>query len=133
MDRFRSFERSAPDGLAAMLVVSGGLHLFRHDLFHALIPPFLPAPHAIIAVSGIAELVCAAGLLRRERWAGPASALLLVAVFPGNVWFAIGAPSERRSRWFQVAALLRLPLQIPLIAAALAAGRPRHLSRHRRG
>jgi uncharacterized membrane protein len=103
MDRSDTLKRYAPDGLAAL-----------------------------IAVSGIAELVCAAGLFRRERWAGPASALLLVAVFPSNVWFAMGAPSEQRSQWFQIAALLRLPLQIPLIAAALAAGRPPRPSRHRR-
>ena len=115
--------RFAPDALAAVFGISGVVHLVRPAVFEALIPPFMPAPGAIIALSGIAELVCAAGLVRRERWAGPASALLLVAVFPGNVWFAAGLP-EGRPAWVEAAALIRLPLQLGLIWMALQA-RPR--------
>lgn len=117
MVRLRRF---APDALAALLALSGVLHLVRPSGYLALIPPFLPAPEAIIAVSGVAELVCALGLLRRERWAGPASATLLVAVFPGNLWFAIATTADPAgSPWLVVASWLRLPLQVPLIWAAL--------------
>ena len=74
--------------------------------------------------------MCALGLLRRERWAGPASAALLVAVFPGNLWFAIaiamadGPPPPA----LLAIAIVRLPIQLPLIWAALQA-RPRSLDR----
>ena len=112
--------RFAPDALAALFAVSGVAHLVRPSMYAALIPPFLPAPGPIIAISGLAEVVCAAGLLRRARWAGPTSALLLVAVFPGNVWFAVSAAAEPATAAGVIgAALLRLPLQAPLIWAAL--------------
>lgn len=114
--------RFAPDVLAAILAASGVLHLVRPSAYAALIPPFLPAPGAIIAISGVAELVCAVGLLRRARWAGPATAILLVAVFPGNVWFAVAMVGDATSStWLAVAAVLRLPLQAPLIWMALQA------------
>jgi uncharacterized membrane protein len=84
----------------------------------------MPARDAIVLVSGIAELVCAAGLLTRTSWAGPASALLLCAIFPGNVLFAIDAARDPESSSALVAAAwARLPLQLPLIWAALQANR----------
>ena len=89
-------------------------------MYEALIPPLLPAPGAIIALSGIAELICAIGLLRHDRWAGQMSAILLVAVFPGNVWFAIATSADpEASPGLIAASWLRLPLQMPLIWAAL--------------
>ena len=112
--------RIAPDVLAALFALSGVLHLVRPAGYASLIPPFLPFPGAIVAVSGLAELLCAIGLLRRERWAGPASAALLVAVFPGNVWFAFATAADGTAdAWLVAGSWLRLPLQAPLIWAAL--------------
>jgi uncharacterized membrane protein len=114
--------RWAPTALAALFGASGVLHLVRPDLYGALIPRVLPAPGAIIAVSGIAELVCAVGLVSGRRWAGPASALLLLAVWPGNISFALDAAGDPTATQPMIAlAWLRLPLQIPLIWAALQA------------
>lgn len=114
--------RVAPDALAAVFALSGVLHLVRPSGYEALIPPFMPAPGAIIAVSGVAELACALGLLRRDRWAGRASVGLLVAVFPANLWFAIATTADAAAApWLVAGAWLRLPLQVPLIWAALQA------------
>jgi uncharacterized membrane protein len=113
--------RFAPDALAGLFAVSGVLHLVRPGLYEALIPPFLPLPGAVVALSGIAELVCAAGLIRRDRWAAPVSAALLVAIFPGNVWFAVATPDGSRPNWVAAAAWARLPLQLVLIWMALQA------------
>ena len=116
--------RFSPNALAALFAVSGLLHLVRPSSFDGLIPPFLPAPGAIIAISGVAELACAIGLARRAPWAGPASAALLIAVFPGNVWFALATSAEPASAgWLVAGAWLRLPLQVPLVWAALQSGR----------
>lgn len=120
--------RVAPDALAAIFAVSGVLHLVRPSFFGSLIPPFLPAPGAIIALSGIAELVGAIGLIRRERWAGPLSSAILIAVLPGNLWFAMDPAGDVRSDLVRVAAWLRLPIQGVLIWAALQS-RPRDLDR----
>ncbi len=114
--------RWAPFGLGALFVGSGTLHLARPELFQSLVPAGLPAPDLIILASGFAELVCAGGLLSGARWAGPASALLLLVVFPGNVTFALTASADPSASPVLVAlAWARLPLQLPLIWAALQA------------
>lgn len=101
MERAR---RWAPFGLAAVFLLSGTVHLVRPETFRPLIPDGLPAP-AINAVSGVAELICAAGLLTRAPWAGPASAVLLVAVLPGNVTQAIRASADPAlPQWVEVVA-----------------------------
>ncbi len=121
---FPSPRRWAPLALAAIFGGSGVLHLLRPDLYDALIPRGMPEPGAIIAASGVAELVCAAGLITRRRWAGPASAILLLAVWPGNISFALDAASDPTATQPLIAlAWLRLPFQIPLIWAALQARR----------
>lgn len=120
----RPDRRWAPLGLAALFGASGVLHLIRPDLFLPLIPRGLPAPDVIVGVSGIVELACAAGLVTRQPWAGPASAALLVAIFPGNVQFALDQSADPAAGTLAVAlAWLRLPLQVPMIWAALQARR----------
>ncbi|MBA2299289.1 MAG: DoxX family protein [Chloroflexi bacterium] len=120
----RQDRRWAPLALAALFAGSGVLHLIRPEMFRPLVPATLPAPDAIVAISGLAELICAAGLVTHRSWAGLSSAALLVAVFPGNVQFALdqtaapgGDPRVIAAAW------LRLPLQVPLIWAALQARR----------
>ena len=111
-------------GLGVVFVVTGTLHLVRPSPWVPLVPAAMPARNAIVLVSGIAELICAAGLLTRASWAGPASALLLCAVFPGNVLFAVDASRDPAASGTMVAAAwARLPLQLPLIWAALQAER----------
>jgi len=111
-------------GLAAAFAVSGVVHLVRPETFAPLMPKALPAHTELIKASGVAELACAAGLLhpRTRQAAGLASAALLVGVFPGNVTMAWRARRSRNAayRWGTVA---RLPLQVPLVRAALRAGR----------
>jgi len=116
--------RWAPTGLAALFAMSGTLHLVRPESFESLVPGVLPARDLIIMTSGIAELVCAGGLVTGARWAGTASAWLLVAVFPGNVAYAVTTSADPAASTLLVAAAwVRLPLQIPLVWAALQARR----------
>ena len=110
----------APRTVAALFTLSGTIHLVRPGVFTPLIPSALPAPTAIVYASGIAELACAYGLFTRRRWAGPVSAALLLAVWPGNLQMAIhvtdahglGSP-EAALAW------ARMPLQLVLIWMAL--------------
>lgn len=105
-------------------LASGTVHLVRPQTFEPLMPDVVPAHREVIYASGVAELVCAAGLLhpRTRRLAGWASAALLVGVFPGNLKMAADA-LKTRNRAFKTAALARLPLQVPLIRAALRVAR----------
>lgn len=90
-----------------------------------MIPPQLPKPTAIVYASGVAELVLAAGLVGGRRWAGPASAALLVAVVPAHVQMIVDTTAAARRKptakrvAYAAVAWVRLPLQIPLIRAAL--------------
>jgi len=104
--------------------VSGIVHLVKPQVFEPLMPRRLPAHRELILASGVAELACAAGLVlpRTRRWAGYASAALLVGVFPGNVKMALDAQRRGKPR-HRAIAYGRLPLQVPLIRGALRAAR----------
>ena len=116
-------------GLAALFATSGTTHLVKPEVFEPLVPRALPRRRELIYLSGVAELACAAGLLhpRTRRYAGWASAALLVAIVPGNVQMSAnyGKRAQRRqdagSRAAFAATVARLPLQLPLIRTALKA------------
>lgn len=111
-------------GLAGMFAVSGTLHLAKPEVYEPLMPSWVPAHREVILASGVAELACAAGLVvpRTRRAAGWASAALLVAVYPGNLKMADDARRSRSTK-FKAIAYGRLPLQAPLVKAALRAAR----------
>ncbi|RJS44903.1 DoxX family protein [Nocardioides cavernaquae] len=110
--------------LAGAFVASGTLHLVKPNIYEPLMPDFVPRHHDVIVASGVAEIVCALGMLLppTRRIAGLASAALLVGVFPGNLKMADDA-RRMGSPTFQAIAYSRLPLQIPMIQAALKAAR----------
>jgi len=118
MDRVR---RRAPSLLAVLFVASGVAHLLSPRTFEPLIPSWLPHPRTIVYTSGIAEIVCSAGLSKRTRWGRAASVLLLLAIFPGNIQMAVTASRVSSGRWTlrRILAISRLFLQLPLVWAAL--------------
>ncbi|MGY1722868.1 DoxX family protein [Blastococcus sp. SYSU DS0533] len=79
-------------GLAAMFVLTGASHFvgLREDLIE-MVPPALPAPDLLVTLTGVLELVGAAGLLWRPfaAWSAAGLAALLVAMFPANVYAAV--------------------------------------------
>ena len=110
--------------LVGIFAVSGAIHLSRPQTYAPLMPSFVPAHREVIYASGVAELLCAAGLLhpRTRKAAGYAGAALLVTVFPGNLKMADDARRSRSTR-FKAIAYGRLPLQWPMVRAALRAAR----------
>jgi uncharacterized membrane protein len=110
--------------VVGVLAVSGTVHLLRPETYEPLMPDFVPAHREVIYGSGVAELVCAAGMLqpRTRGLASSAAAALLVVVFPGNLKMADDARRSRSTR-FKAIAYARLPLQWPMIRAALRAAR----------
>lgn len=110
-----------PFVVAAAFTLSGVLHLVRPTYYTPLVPHFLPGATRLVQLSGGAELICAVGLWRRDRWAGIAAAALLLAVWPANLQGAINAQMAAGLE-DQLIGWLRLPLQIPLIWFALQSG-----------
>ncbi len=103
--------------LAVFFVVAGSLHFLFPDPYLRMMPPFLPWPSGLVWISGVAEIVGGVGLLlpRWRRFAAYGLVLLLIAVFPANIYMAVahvrfsGLLGNAWVQWF------RLPLQVPLI------------------
>ena len=108
--------------LGAMLGGSGVLHLVRPRPYEWLVPPERGSARAWGLGSGIAEIGTAALLAapRTRRWGGWAAAGLLVGFVPAHLHTFRVVP--RRPLPLAVAAV-RLPLQLPMIAAALRVAR----------
>ena len=111
--------------LGVGLIIAGVLHFVVPELYVQIIPPFFPAPLALVYLSGIAEIAVGIGLLvdRTQQYAAWATVAVLIAIFPANIYMAThgvviegmpggGDPSEV-VRWG------RLPLQGVLIGWAL--------------
>jgi uncharacterized membrane protein len=110
--------------VAAAFTVSGVIHLVDPTVFTSIVPHFLPFATALVYASGVAELVCAYGLWRRQRWAAFAATALLLAIWPANLQAAVTAQNGHHLS-DQLISWIRFPLQIPLIWLALQAGRMR--------
>jgi uncharacterized membrane protein len=111
-------------GLAVLFGVMGVLHFVKPEPFERIVPRQLPRKKELVYASGVAEIACAAGLLhpRTRRTAGLLSAGLLAAVFPANVQMALDL-NRKGSPRAKAIGFARLPLQLPLIRAALKASR----------
>ena len=105
-------------GLLVLLFAGAGiLHFVHRDSFEQMVPPWLPHPALLVAISGIAEVLGAVGLLRARTRAAAGWGLiaLLVAVFPANVHMLADARSRGASALWQTTLWVRLPLQVVLI------------------
>jgi uncharacterized membrane protein len=111
--------------LAGMFLASGVVHLVRPETFEPIMPQLVPAYREVIYASGVAELPAPRACLLHpatRRVAGWASLALLLGVYPANVKMA-GDALQGDDQKFKAAALARLPLQLPMLRAALRAAR----------
>ena len=109
--------RKLPGGtrfLIGAFTLSGVVHLLKPSVFFDLIPPALGSPLFWTVASGILELVCAFALYQRYWWAPYLTTGALAVVWVGNWWMAISLISGGFSASL-VVAVLRLPLQIPMM------------------
>lgn len=106
-------------GLAVVFLwffVGGIAHFAATETEMRIVPPYVPWPRAAVLVSGVFELLGAAGLLWRptRRIAGIGLFLLTIAVTPCHIYML------QRSDLFASIPLwvlwLRLPVQLALLA-----------------
>ncbi|MDP9326291.1 MAG: DoxX family protein [Candidatus Dormibacteraeota bacterium] len=112
--------------ITAIVASSGVMHFLRPRFYRAIVPRVLGHKDEIVAVSGAAELACAAMMTipRTRRLGGWLTALLLVAVFPANVQAALdGMKLLDPPLNSPAVAWARLPLQLPMILLALGVAR----------
>ena len=113
--------------LAVGMIGVGVDHFTNPAPFVHIVPAWLPAPGALVAVSGFFEVLGGLGLLvpRARRLAAWGLIALYVAVFPANVNMAVNHISLDEAHPIPTVALwLRLPLQALLIAWAWWFTRP---------
>jgi uncharacterized membrane protein len=102
--------------LALLFIGAGVLHFVAPATYLRIMPPYLPAPLLLVYLSGAAEIAGGLGLLLpvTRRLAGVGLVLLLLAVFPANVYMlqthGAGIAVPLWALW------LRLPLQAVLMA-----------------
>lgn len=111
--------------LGLFFMGAGAMHFIKSSSYEAIVPPSVPYPAEVVAVSGVAEIVGGAAVLvpRLRRWARWWLIALLIAVFPANVHMAINPEQIRGLSVPQWLLWARLPLQGLLIVWVLAATR----------
>jgi uncharacterized membrane protein len=110
--------RARAVGLAVVFLwffVGGIAHFAMTDAEMKLVPPYIPWPLAAVLVSGVFELIGAAGLIYRpaRRLAGWILFAVTIAVTPVHIWMLQTSDRWPVPYWALVA---RLPLQVALLA-----------------
>ena len=108
-------------GLAILMLTGGISHLVAPRPYVQHLPEVVPLRPELVAITGLVEIGLSAGLVGPRRFRRPtgiALAAFLVLVFPANIYAAVSqVPIDSTPiGWIRWA---RLPLQLPVIAAAL--------------
>ena len=123
VDYVDSWPQAVAVGLAAMFVMTGVAHFvpaMRRDMI-AIVPPRLPAAGLLVTITGVLELLGAAGLLYPPTRVAAAVCLfvLMMLMFPANVYAArMPNPPKSMSSRLDV----RTAEEIVYLGAALVIG-----------
>jgi len=106
-------------GMAFVFIwfMGGGIaHFTSPEFFLAIMPPYVPYHEAIVAISGVFEILGALGLLwqRSRRMAGIGLFALTLAVSPANIYMSMNP--ELFPDVSEFALTLRLVIQVLLLA-----------------
>ena len=124
-----ALRRTSLTVLSALFVGAGITHFTAPGFFAHMVPPVLPAPYALVYVSGVCEIALGLLVLVPDGPAAWGLILLLIAVFPANVHMAVHHVGfVDGPAWLPqptpLGLWLRLPLQGVLIAWAWTFTRP---------
>jgi uncharacterized membrane protein len=123
VDYVDSWPEAFAVGLAAMFVMTGVAHFvnpLRRDMI-AIVPPRLPAPGLLVTITGVLELIGAAGLLYPPTRVAAAACLfvLMLVMFPANV-YASRMPNPPKSMTSRLD--IRTVEEVAYLAAAVVVG-----------
>ena len=99
-------------------LIGGVAHFTATDTEMRIVPPAIPQARAAVLISGVFELLGAAGILipATRRAAGIGLFILTIAVTPANIYMLQHAELFNVPRW---ALVVRLPFQLALLALIL--------------
>ncbi|MDT5210722.1 MAG: hypothetical protein QOF67_3137 [Mycobacterium sp.] len=123
VDYVDSWPQAVAVGLAVMFVMTGVAHFvpaMRRDMI-AIVPPRLPAPGLLVTITGVLELLGAAGLLYPHTRVAAAVCLfmLMLVMFPANV-YAARMPNPPKSMTSRLD--VRTAEEIVFLSAAVMVG-----------
>ena len=104
--------------MSIFYVLSGVNHFITPDIYLAIMPPYLPYHLELVYLSGAIEIFLGLGLLimKLRKWAAWGIILLLVAIFPANIYhLTSGGAGLGTPLW---ALWARLPFQLLFIGWA---------------
>ena len=104
---------------------AGAMHFVIPRVYRRIVPPYIPAPMAMVYASGVAEAAGGIGLMipARRRLAGWWLIATLVGVFPANLHMALHPEQYEEVPGGAAALWGRLPFQGVFIAWVLSAMR----------
>jgi uncharacterized membrane protein len=112
----------------AILYIAAGINHFVHPQFYLqIVPPYLPAHEAVVYLSGVAESGLGVALLvpRLSRLAAWGVVALLIAIYPANLYMWTGHVAVDGKQLPALFHVVRLVVQLVLIAWAWSHTRPR--------
>lgn len=106
-------------------VIAGSLHFVIPKVYRRIMPPYVPAPEAMVYASGVAEIAGGLGLMLKSprRAAGWWLIATLVAVFPANLHMALNPEDYPEVPGGALALWARLPFQAIFVRWVLSAMR----------
>lgn len=94
---------------------AGIMHFVKPKMFVRIVPPYIPKHSIMVMISGVLEILLGIGVLfpKTQSWSALGLMILLVAVFPANIYMAQKFYQKgHKYTWVTIA---RLPLQLLLI------------------
>ena len=106
--------------MSLLYVIVGVKHFTNTDFFVAIVPPVISWKEEAVLISGIIEIVLGILLLfnQTRKLAAWGIILLLIAVFPANIYLYLSENPRDIIGISKNQALFRLPFQIPLMIIA---------------
>ena len=102
--------------MAILFPLVGITHFTNFSFFLVIVPPALPWHTSFVYISWFFEILFGIGLLTKYRkQAAYGLILLLIAVFPANIYLAISPIAQAALETSQSIAIVRLPLQFLFI------------------
>ena len=96
-------------------------HFTDPDWLMPIMPPYLPFHIELIYISGVFEIILGLGLIFKttRHWSAWGLILLLIAVYPANIYLAFNTDAQREMNVSHfTASWVRLPLQFIFIGIA---------------
>lgn len=106
--------------MSVLYITVGLKHFINPNFFIAIVPPCILLKKQVVFISGFIEIIMGILLLfkKTRTIAGWGIILLLIGVFPANIYLYISDIPREILNISKEQALLRMPFQVPLIIIA---------------